>query len=355
MYRSSEPQLLYSAPSSLTLIACATSAHKCTQTAMSAPAEDEFDALPDVYAGIDFDKIEALCGPPRAASPKSESEYSFDELDEATLAEVDAIVARELQKTNATNITSTLQRTSGPSPEGLHPNTTVTEQRLHDEPPPTVGPAKRPHASTSTASPRKRRNASSPTCCHECSPSSSPAKSTLRQSSPHPPKSPTSSCRATQRAASQIVRKLLEDMGDELTCPICCDLFVSPHVGSTCGHSYCGQCGWDWIVKTMPAPTCPCCRTPLNTPVPMVPNFAMESILQKHVAMLAENGVEGWEEGGDLRREWSMRHDQWKAGAAARAKEMEKYAKAMMSSTLTRPAWHWPERVLIDLSDEPEG
>ena len=66
----------------------------------AAPSEDEFDALPDAYAGIDFDKIEALCGHPRPTTPSSE--YLFDDLDEATLAEIDAIEARALQSVDAT-------------------------------------------------------------------------------------------------------------------------------------------------------------------------------------------------------------------------------------------------------------
>ncbi|EKM60847.1 uncharacterized protein PHACADRAFT_247028 [Phanerochaete carnosa HHB-10118-sp] len=76
--------------------------------------EDEFDALPDVYAGIDFDKIDALCGHPQPATPSSE--YEFDELDDATWAEIDAVEARALQNIDGTNTSPAESYVS----EGLH-------------------------------------------------------------------------------------------------------------------------------------------------------------------------------------------------------------------------------------------
>ena len=54
-------------------------------------SEDEFDALPDIAAGVDFDSIAALCAP--VEHDDESSEYSFDELDEDYLAEVDRIEA----------------------------------------------------------------------------------------------------------------------------------------------------------------------------------------------------------------------------------------------------------------------
>lgn len=41
----------------------------------------------------------------------------------------------------------------------------------------------------------------------------------------------------------------------------------------------------------------------------MIPNFAIESMVQKHVATLAENNVEGWDEEGELRLEWVERQE----------------------------------------------
>ncbi|EKM60848.1 uncharacterized protein PHACADRAFT_110624 [Phanerochaete carnosa HHB-10118-sp] len=138
-------------------------------------------------------------------------------------------------------------------------------------------------------------------------------------------------------------------------CPICCDLFVCVQIGSACGHSFCGNCGWDWIAKTMPAPTCPYCRTPLNRQAPMIPNFAIESMVQKLVASLAENGVDGWDEEGELWREWQERQQRWKAGAAARASELERYSEAETPPAPASPPQARHEQLLINPSNEPAG
>ncbi|THH02485.1 hypothetical protein EW026_g365 [Hermanssonia centrifuga] len=59
-------------------------------------AEDEFDSLPDFYEGIDFDHIPELSSTHNndedASTPSSH--YSFDELDDSALAEIDAIEMR---------------------------------------------------------------------------------------------------------------------------------------------------------------------------------------------------------------------------------------------------------------------
>lgn len=79
-------------------------------------AEDEYDALPDIYSGIDFSTVPFLSGSPGCGSKSSlqnfntgtgyrawqgniadtasnASDLSFDELDEATLSQLDAIEA----------------------------------------------------------------------------------------------------------------------------------------------------------------------------------------------------------------------------------------------------------------------
>ena len=58
-------------------------------------SEDEFDALPDITAGVDFDSIPALCTPVRCKDQRNDnsSEYSFDELNDEYLVEVDRIEA----------------------------------------------------------------------------------------------------------------------------------------------------------------------------------------------------------------------------------------------------------------------
>ena len=76
-------------------------------------SEDEFDAIPDDFEGLDFDAIPdlAITGPadltshsilaipPRPASAASSSHYSYDDdIDESVLIELDAIEGRLSQR-----------------------------------------------------------------------------------------------------------------------------------------------------------------------------------------------------------------------------------------------------------------
>jgi hypothetical protein len=67
-----------------------------------ASTEDDYDAIPDEFYGIDLECIPALSQiatsndtvqylPPRPASSTSSSQYSGDEFDASFLAEVDAL------------------------------------------------------------------------------------------------------------------------------------------------------------------------------------------------------------------------------------------------------------------------
>jgi hypothetical protein len=55
------------------------------------------------------------------------------------------------------------------------------------------------------------------------------------------------------------------------------------------------------------APSCAICRTDLSLDVPMIPNFAVDSAVEKHVEALRTNGVEGWESAGTKFTEWQAR------------------------------------------------
>ena len=63
--------------------------------------------------------------------------------------------------------------------------------------------------------------------------------------------------------------------------------------------------------KVMPQsrnkPTCPICRGSLSTTAPMVPNFAMDSIVEKHIHILAETGSQEWVTESDNYRNWQQR------------------------------------------------
>lgn len=55
------------------------------------------------------------------------------------------------------------------------------------------------------------------------------------------------------------------------------------------------------------APTCAVCRASLSVDAPMIPNFAVDSAIEKHVQALRTSGVEGWESGGTKSTEFQAR------------------------------------------------
>ncbi|KDQ54769.1 hypothetical protein JAAARDRAFT_135093 [Jaapia argillacea MUCL 33604] len=89
----------------------------------------------------------------------------------------------------------------------------------------------------------------------------------------------------------------------------CCDLFVAAHLGNPCGHCFCGDCGWAWISKNKRSPTCSICRAPLSKAAPMIPNFVMDNMVDKHIQALGTSGMADWKEGGSKLLEWQARKE----------------------------------------------
>ncbi|CAD8092212.1 unnamed protein product [Paramecium sonneborni] len=50
---------------------------------------------------------------------------------------------------------------------------------------------------------------------------------------------------------------------DEVICPICCHIIISPKICKECDQSYCGKCIQTWFEKSANQ-QCPCCRVGLN-------------------------------------------------------------------------------------------
>ncbi|KAG6869171.1 hypothetical protein C0993_012270 [Termitomyces sp. T159_Od127] len=65
---------------------------------------------------------------------------------------------------------------------------------------------------------------------------------------------------------------------------------------------------------------CAICRTELARDTPMIPNFAMDNTVEKHVAALGKSGIIEWKVGGSKHVEWLGRKEQWRKGANERAK-----------------------------------
>ncbi|KAJ7129988.1 hypothetical protein C8R43DRAFT_1025335 [Mycena crocata] len=113
------------------------------------------------------------------------------------------------------------------------------------------------------------------------------------------------SCVSTQSASPRRQRKdadvpqlVLTSYEDELTCPICCDIFVAAHLLNPCGHSFCGDCAWQWIIKNNKT-GCPVCRTRLTND-PMTPNICMDKLVGVHIQMMGYMGDISWRNGLNL-------------------------------------------------------
>jgi hypothetical protein len=79
--------------------------------------------------------------------------------------------------------------------------------------------------------------------------------------------------------------------------------------------------GKTWVPRNVPllrinmwqreAPSCAICRAGLSVSAPMIPNFAVDSAVEKHVQALRTSGVDGWESDGDGSKftEWQARKE----------------------------------------------
>ncbi|KII93386.1 hypothetical protein PLICRDRAFT_35592 [Plicaturopsis crispa FD-325 SS-3] len=164
--------------------------------------------------------------------------------------------------------------------------------------------------------------------------------------------SPTSVKKGKMKANdSDIVRTMLEGFEDEMTCPICCDIFVAAHLGNPCGHTFCGACGYSWISQNKSTPTCATCRAKLSTSSPLIPNFAVDNTVERHIRAMVANGDNEWRDGGKKMKDWSERKETWKKESAARVAAKPKP---------TRPQSRHRDRVVwVDDEDEqwlvPDG
>ncbi|KAF8168279.1 hypothetical protein B0H34DRAFT_684939 [Crassisporium funariophilum] len=114
--------------------------------------------------------------------------------------------------------------------------------------------------------------------------------------------------------------QILLEYEEDLSCPICYDILVAAHVGNPCGHSFCGDCGWKWHVENKNK-ECPVCRTTLEKSGPLIPNIKMDRTVETHLKTLALAGDQDWEPGGRKMKEWDIRKEAWKKGAADRARK----------------------------------
>ncbi|KAK7058307.1 hypothetical protein VNI00_001938 [Paramarasmius palmivorus] len=117
-----------------------------------------------------------------------------------------------------------------------------------------------------------------------------------------------------------IIANMLAEYEDEVNCPVCCDYIVGAHVFNPCGHTLCGNCGWEWAVKNRKS-TCPVCRTRCDIYKPMLPNILVDNIVQRYVGHLAMVDP-AWATGGLKWVEWNARLQNWKMVSTLRSKAM---------------------------------
>lgn len=311
--------------------------------------EDKFDDLPDPFAGIDWNTVAGLddghtatprpsnsaCQPPNGeiegvappaqpASTHSSSHYEFDEVDGTLLEEVDAI---EVSASRSPVATPAPARADAPCatyipanvPPVRHPltpsNLAATTSTTHTS---SVGSEALLSPSTPRMSPSNKRALDSeiPT---------TPRKRTRRIDSSPVDVSPRKKGKKGKDKEDvdpfAHSRQVLAEFEDELSCAICCDLLAAAHIANPCGHTICGECGFDWISRNKRAPTCAICRTKLIRAAPLIPNIAMDNTIAKHVGALAASGCVDWQPTGAKHKEWAQRREKWKQDVARRAQE----------------------------------
>ncbi|KAH6917561.1 hypothetical protein BKA70DRAFT_1487521 [Coprinopsis sp. MPI-PUGE-AT-0042] len=114
--------------------------------------------------------------------------------------------------------------------------------------------------------------------------------------------------------------KLIRKLEEEFQCPVCFDILAASHIANPCGHSFCGSCGWEWIIDQNHS-SCPVCRTTIARSNKMVPNVSLDSTIDKYVELLGLAGITEWRKGsGKSYIEWVARKEAWKSEVAKRAK-----------------------------------
>ncbi|KAJ7102262.1 hypothetical protein B0H15DRAFT_321467 [Mycena belliarum] len=252
------------------------------------PALDEFDALPDPFAEADVDWTQVLATPAPAttrptqndtqlgpAPPSSPEYFPNDPLDDSVLAQLDVLESTQFASTSflaAPTVNFTVQQPTPPLTDAAQ-STSATVHLSHlfhiNVPPPLA-------ASTRTKRPRTTSGAIL-----------APSRKTNSSGSPD------SGSRKKRRKSVDASQRILAAFEEDLTCPICFDIFVATHLFSPCGHSFCGDCGWKWLAAKK---TCPVCRTPLAA-VPMIQNICMDKTVDTHIQMLCL-GDEEWRANG---------------------------------------------------------
>ncbi|TFK41335.1 hypothetical protein BDQ12DRAFT_679286 [Crucibulum laeve] len=310
-------------------------------------SDDEFGVIDDLADLQDVDWNAVLAGPSvgteatreveqrevdilpglspiRQSSPDTSNHYSVDgDMDAAFLEELDQLEMRITQVPQAgpsrlTEISNTLRERSPMRASGTPQSNDIDLVRA----PRFFGDGEVRPPQPMTAHRKLNRNPSDKTGDDARVEKTSRASSKRPRSAfPSPEAYPYSPNKKGKTKAnySDDLHRVLAKYEDEMTCPICCDIFVATHIGNPCGHSFCGDCGWQWTQKSR-LNGCPVCRAKLTKSMPMIPNIAMDNTVEKHIQALGLSGNEEWRTGGSKLKEWTSRKEKWKQDVTERAK-----------------------------------
>ncbi|KAF8898403.1 hypothetical protein BD779DRAFT_1483713 [Infundibulicybe gibba] len=147
-----------------------------------------------------------------------------------------------------------------------------------------------------------------------------------------PPKNCTPLKRPRSESTSPISKKKeakrpieLEAYEEELTCPMYGDFVAVAHSSNPCGHSFCGDCSWEWVMGKK-SDRCPICRTKLCKTNPMIPNVVVDKLVDKHIQLLGSYD-DDWTPTGHSHKEWRARIEHWRSRAPERAKVLKPPAR----------------------------
>ncbi|KAH7340300.1 hypothetical protein B0J17DRAFT_313745 [Rhizoctonia solani] len=137
-------------------------------------------------------------------------------------------------------------------------------------------------------------------------------------------------------------------MEEELTCAICCDVFVSPQL-THCGHSACAPCLKIWLSKNN---NCPICRAYINLNSVLPANRLASSMVDRMMAEATRYNLPDWCSGGTREVEWKKRKRIWEGEVAREAAAAQTHHRtATRSVTATRHRVYLPQPLFLDDED----
>ncbi|KAF9056650.1 hypothetical protein BJ165DRAFT_1399267 [Panaeolus papilionaceus] len=337
---------------------------------------DEFDLIDGDLAELDVDweRVLGSAGPlgtttggsrqstdvhqPISPGARSNATSSFgfgdDDIDASFLAELDRVEQDVVARSN--NAGSSVRPADGPQPTSSHSalggDLHVFVQTNQTETSFLLGPNIAPGAQSSryfqpdqtsvearTPTNRKRKAGS-----EEPEITSPTLSKKLRHDVPSTLLSPKRKGKMKDEGSLECILSTYED---ELCCPI-----AAAHIGTPCGHTFCGDCGWQWYKKS-PTGGCPCCREKLDESNPIIPNIAMDNVIEKHIKALALSGKEDWSTTGQTYHDWVARKEAWKRGAAQRARKKRplptRRPAAVFAVEVFHPPAHWQIRDDVEI------